>query len=201
MRHRLAPRSGMAFTALAALVVAAFPAAAAEQSIHADPAITIDGAAKSGLVFNGVGAIVGGGGTARLLIDYPPAQRNQVLDYLFKPGYGADVQVLKLEIGGDAEATDAAEPSFEHSRGHINCNAGYEIWLAQQAVLRNKNILLYALQWNAPGWVGRGQENPWTQADIGYLMRWMSCAKQAGLHIGYIGGWNEHQLANGVTPA
>ena len=201
MRHRLAPRSGMAFTALAALVVAAFPAAAAEQSIHADPAITIDGAAKSGRVFNGVGAISGGGGTARLLIDYPEPERSQILDYLFKPGYGANVQVLKLEIGGDAEATDAAEPSFEHSRGHINCTAGYEIWLAQQAVLRNKNILLYALQWNAPGWVGGGQENPWTQADIGYLMRWMGCAKQAGLHIGYLGGWNEHQLANGVTPA
>ncbi len=161
--------------------------------------ITINGT-KPGRTYYGVGAISGGGGTARLLIDYPEPERSQILDYLFKPGYGADVQVLKMEIGGDAEATDAAEPSFEHTPGHINCNAGYEIWLAQQAVALNPHIVLYALQWNAPGWVGDGQENPWTQTDIDYLMSWMNCAKQAGLNIAYLGGWNEHRLLDGVTP-
>src|SRR5262249_10630308 len=122
--------------------------------------------------------------------------------YLFKPGFGANVQVLKLEIGGDAEATDAAEPSFEHTPGHFNCHAGYEMWLAQQAQALNPRIELYALQWNAPGSVRHGQENPWTQTDIRYLMSWMHCATAVyHLKIGYLGGWNEHRLANGVTPA
>src|SRR5215831_2711097 len=58
-------------------------------------------AADRGPVFRGIGAISGGGGNSRLLIDYPPKQRAQVLDYLFKPGYGASLQILKLEIGGD----------------------------------------------------------------------------------------------------
>ena len=94
--------------------------------------VTINGA-RAGPAFQGVGAISGGGGNSRLLIDYPNPQRQQILDYLFKPGYGADLQILKLEIGGDAYATDGAEPSIEQTKGNINCNAGYEFWLAQQA--------------------------------------------------------------------
>jgi hypothetical protein len=161
--------------------------------------ITINGA-RPGPVFDGVGAISGGGGTARLLIDYPKPQRQQILDYLFKPGYGADVQMLKLEIGGDAEASDGSEPSFEHTKGHINCNAGYEIWLAEQAKKLNPRIKFYALQWSAPGWVGDGKQDPWTQTDISYLMSWMHCAKTLGLTVNYLGGWNEH-LPSGPLPA
>jgi len=162
--------------------------------------ITINGT-RRGRVFDGVGAVSGGGGTARLLIDYPEPQRGQILDYLFKPGYGANVQLLKLEIGGDAEATDGAEPSFEHSKGHINCNAGYEMWLARQAKLRNPHIRYYALQWNGPGWIGHGQENPWTKTDIGYLLSWLKCAKGFHLHIGYLGGWDEHLRHGRITAA
>src|SRR2546421_4668114 len=86
-----------------------------------------------GRVFDGLGAISGGGGNSRLLVDYPEPQRSQILDYLFKPGYGANVQVLKIEIGGDANSTHGSEPSVGHGKGTVNCNAGYEVWLAQQA--------------------------------------------------------------------
>src|ERR1700722_14300068 len=58
------------------------------------------------LVYAGVGAVLGGGGNARYLADYPPRQRDQILDYLFKPGYGAQLQILKLEIGGDSDSSD-----------------------------------------------------------------------------------------------
>ncbi len=190
---------------LVAVVIAGLCACGTSVASHAvtasQPAtsITISGA-RPGLEFYGVGAISGGGGTARLLIDYPEPERQQILDYLFKPGYGADVQILKMEIGGDAEATDAAEPSFEHTRGHINCNAGYEMWLAQQALKLNPHIVLYALQWNAPGWVGNGKENPWTKTDYGYLLSWLKCAKQDGLPVQYLGGWNEH-LPHGLVTA
>src|SRR5690349_2994377 len=111
----------------AGMVVAAAPASA-------DAAITIDGS-SNGRVFDGVGAISGGGGNSRLLIDYPEPQRTQLLDYLFKPGYGAAVQLLKLEIGGDTNTTSGAEPSHEHTRGVVDCNRGYEWWLAEQARL------------------------------------------------------------------
>src|SRR6266699_3491721 len=59
--------------------------------------ITIDGT-KAVPAFQGVGAISGGGGNSRLLIDYPEPERSQILAYLFKPNYGATTQPLKLEI-------------------------------------------------------------------------------------------------------
>src|SRR5271165_4919796 len=61
-------------------------------------AIAVDGA-RPGPVFQGIGAISGGGGNSRLLIDYPVRERGQILDYLFSPLFGASLQMLKLEIG------------------------------------------------------------------------------------------------------
>lgn len=143
----------------------------------------------TGRIFDGVGAISGGGGNSRLLRDYPEKQRNEILDYLFKPGFGASLQLLKIEIGGDANSTDGSEPSVEHARGVVNCNAGYEFWLAEQAKLRNPNIKLYGLAWAAPGWIGDGKF--WSPEMVDYLLTWLGCAHAHGLTIDYLGGWNE----------
>jgi hypothetical protein len=166
--------------------------AAAQRAGNAATGVTtlvkVDGA-ETGLAFGGVGAISGGGGNSRLLIDYPAAQRNQILDYLFTPGYGASLQVLKLEIGGDANSTDGSEPSVEHTAGAVNCNAGYEFWLAEQAKRRNPDLKLYGLAWAAPGWIDHGKF--WSKETVDYLMTWMDCAHSHGLKIDYLGGWNE----------
>ena len=146
---------------------------------------------QGGRVYDGVGGVLGGGGNARYLMDYPAAQREQILDYLFKPGYGAALQILKLEIGGDADSTDGAEPSIEHTRGKVNCQAGYEFGIAKQAVRLNPGLKLYGLQWAAPGWVRQGSDHRFTARDIGYLLDWLGCARRQGLRISYLGGWNE----------
>jgi hypothetical protein len=151
--------------------------------------ITVNGDG-GGREYNGVGAVLGGGGTARYLQDYPPAQQAQILDYLFKPGYGASLQLLKLEIGGDGNSSDGAEPSVEHRDGHINCSAGSEFAIARQAVALNPRLKLYGLQWGAPHWVGR-HGSLFTGADIRYLLDWLGCARQQGLTISYLGGWDE----------
>src|SRR6266536_4352567 len=72
--------------------------------------ITIDGT-RAGPAFQGVGAISGGGGNSRLLIDYPEPQRSQILDYLFKPNYGATIQLLKLEISATPTPPTAPRPA------------------------------------------------------------------------------------------
>jgi Glycosyl hydrolase family 59 len=142
-------------------------------------------------VYDGVGAILGGGGNARYLMDYPATQRDQILDYLFKPGYGASLQILKLEIGGDANSSDGSEPSIEHTAGHVNCHAGYELSIAQRAVALNPHLRLYGLQWAGPGLVKTSAEPNFTTADIRYLLNWLGCARRRGLTISYLGGWNE----------
>ena len=173
------------FQATQAPAASAIPDKVLRTSIHLD-------GADGGRVFGGVGAISGGGGNSRLLIDYPAAQRDQILDYLFKPGYGAALQVLKIEIGGDANSTDGSEPSMEHTRGVVDCEAGYEFWLAEQAKLRNPKIKLYGLAWTAPGWIGGGRF--WSQDMVTYLMSWLDCAKSHNLTIDYLGGWNERDF-------
>ncbi len=143
-----------------------------------------------GRTYDGVGAVLGGGGTARYLEDYPRAQRTQIMDYLFKPDYGASLQLLKLEIGGDGNSSDGAEPSAQQTRGHLNCSAGYEFAIARKAVALDPRLKLYGLQWGAPGWVGR-HGSLFTRADIRYLLDWLGCARRNGLTISYLGGWDE----------
>src|SRR5256886_8384990 len=103
--------------------------------------ITINGTA-TGRTFDGIGAISGGGGNSRLLIDYPEPQRSQILDYLYRPNFGAAMQILKVEIGGDTYSTSGAEASHKHSATDLNCDRGYEFWLMEQAKARNPNIKL-----------------------------------------------------------
>jgi Glycosyl hydrolase family 59/Ricin-type beta-trefoil lectin domain/Concanavalin A-like lectin/glucanases superfamily len=165
-----------------------FAALPATSAAAATTAITVNGT-SAGRTFGGVGAISGGGGNTRLLTDYPAAQQQQILDYLFEPGYGASLQILKVEIGGDTNSTDGSESSIEHAEGTINCNNGYEWWLMEQAKALNPNIKLYGLAWGAPGWIGGG--NFWSTDMINYLVAWLNCAASHGLAINYLGGWNE----------
>jgi O-glycosyl hydrolase len=151
-------------------------------------AITLDGTG-SGRRFDGIGAISGGGGNTRLLYDYPEPYRSQVLDYLFTPGVGAALQILKVEIGGDMNSTDGSEASHMHTANDLGCNRGYEWWLMKEAKARNPAIKLYGLAWGAPGWIGGG--NFWSQDMVNYLLKWLGCAKTNGFTIDYLGGWNE----------
>jgi Glycosyl hydrolase family 59/Secretion system C-terminal sorting domain len=151
--------------------------------------ISIDGAG-SGRLYDGIGGLSGGGGTSRLLWDYPAQQRDEILDYLFKPNYGASVQILKVEIGDDANSTNGAEASHMRSRTDSNYNRGYEWWLMEQAKLRNPNIKLYGLEWGGEGWFN--SRNFWSQDNINYIISWIKHAQSDhNLHIDYIGGWNE----------
>jgi O-glycosyl hydrolase len=151
--------------------------------------VTID-AGGGGKVLDGVGAISGGGGNSRLLIDYAEPYRSQILDYLFKPHYGASLQILKVEIGADMDSTDGAESSHMHTAADENYNRGYEWWLMEEARARNPQIKLAALPWGAPHWVGNGTY--WSQDMIAYTIKWLKHAQSDHhLTIDYVGGRNE----------
>jgi O-glycosyl hydrolase len=147
---------------------------------------------SAGRVFDGLGA-VSAGASSRLLIDYPDPQRSQILDYLFKPGYGAALQHFKVEIGADVNSTDGSEPSFMRTPADYNSSRGYEWWLMEEAKMRNPDIILEVLPWGAPGWVGK--DSLYTPAMADYVARFIEAAQRDHhLDIKYAGIWNEKLL-------
>lgn len=183
--------TGRRWLALGAVVAMVWGLAAWSPAGAADgpQAVDVDGS-SGGRTFEGFGG-VSAGAASRLLIDYPPAQRSQILDYLFKPSYGASLQMLKVEVGGDANSTDGTEPSHMRSATEVNCDRGYEWWLMKEAKARNPEIKLAGLEWGAPGWVGAGSQSVWTSQNITYYLAWLDCARKHRLRIDYLGGWNE----------
>jgi len=150
--------------------------------------ILLDGA-NEGRVFDGVGG-VSAGASSRLLMDYPEPQRSQVLDYLFKPGFGASLHSLKVEIGGGVNSTDGTEPTHMRSREDQNYQRGFHWWLMKEARKRNPEIILDSLAWGAPGWIGNGSYFTDDMAD--YLANFLAGAKREhGLEIQYTGVINE----------
>lgn len=100
------------------------------------------------------------------------------------------MHILKVEIGGDTQSTDGTEPSHMHYPNDVDCNRGYEWWLVHEAKKRNPSILVYALSWGVPGWVGNG--NYFSQDNINYQIQFLKCARDnQSIHVDYIGIWNE----------
>jgi hypothetical protein len=151
-------------------------------------ALLVDGSGK-GRIFEGVGGL-SAGATTRFQMDYPEPYKSQILDYLFKPYYGASLQHLKVEIGGDTNSTWGSEPSHMHTRGDQNYNRGYEWWLMREARKRNPKIFIDLLPWGAPGWIGN--HHFYSQDMIDYDLKFINAAHDIyGVDVNYIGIWNE----------
>ncbi len=143
----------------------------------------------NGLLFEGIGAL-SAGASSRLLIEYPEPQRSQIFDYLFLPQYGASIQHLKVEIGGNINSTCGVERSHMDSRTEENYQRGYEWWLMKEAKKRNPDIILDCLAWGAPGWIGNG--NFFSQDMADYVVKFIKGAKtNHDLDFDYTGIWNE----------
>jgi|SRR5579862_693612 len=190
--HLRVSRARASLAPVTAIVAGGLLLIGARASSQPATTIVLDGASK-GRIFDGLGA-ASAGASSRLLIDYPEPQRSQILDYLFKPGYGAALQHLKVEIGADVNSTDGAEPSEMRSATDHDSGRGYEWWLMAEAHKRNPNIVLEILPWGAPRWV-----NPDAKADTlytarmaAYVVDFIRTAKRDyGLDVAYAGLWNE----------
>lgn len=195
MHHHLRPRlarraSTYEIYGLRIACALFFSACVASALESTPPVIAIDGQ-DTGRIYDGIGAL-SAGASSRLLIDYPDPQRGEILDYLFKPGFGAALQINKVEIGGDMNSTDGAEPSHMRTPTEENYRRGYEWWLMVESKKRNPVVKLYGLQWGAPGWINPARNNIHTKENIDYLIKWVQHAKSDyGLEIDYLGDWNE----------
>jgi galactosylceramidase len=157
--------------------------------------IVLDGVAP-GKLFEGVGAVSGGGGTSVLLKDYLEPQRSQILDVLFKPNFAASMQALYVEVGGDGNSTQGSEPTHMRSRNDENYWRGYEWWLMTEAKKRNPGITLDGCAWSCPGWIGDGDF--WSGDMADYYAKWIKGLKSNyGLDLDAIGCRNERGAVTG----
>ena len=87
--------------------------------------------------------------------------------------------MLKVEVGGDAQSSEGTEPSHSHAPNDLNYQRGYEWRLMVEARKRNPDIILGALAWAWPGYIGQGTASPWTNVTLaaGYLVDWMKGAR------------------------
>lgn len=142
-------------------------------------------AASPGRVFEGIGAVSAGAST-RLLVDYPEPQRTEILDFLFKPRFGAGFQHLKVEIGSGENSTCGSEPSHTVTREEMADPKprGYEFWLMAEARKRNPQIILDCLPWAYPHWVG----NRFSQESADWFVAFLEVArKHYGLELDWVG--------------
>jgi hypothetical protein len=146
--------------------------------------------------YDGIGGLSGGGATSTFLQSYPEPQRSLVLDAMFKPGAGASLDILKVEIASDDQTTDGCEAGhWRRAEEAVNCSRGYEWALMKEAVARNPSIQLYGLPWTWAGWLAdpkAEKPSPYfnVSASADYITRWVSCARDAhGLNISLIGLW------------
>lgn len=147
-------------------------------------------AMSQGLRFDGHGAI-SARGTSRLLYDYPESVRSEILDLLFVPGHAASIQVLKVEMGGDAQSGFGTEPSHRRSHDDSVCLRSRTFWLVREARLRNPALVVYVVPWTFPSWVGleRGTESEFYNNDaLDYIVSWLQCANETGAGtVEYVG--------------
>jgi len=193
-QHELTERKGAmassilpAFFALGSALLL-YSSAVAEPSV--ETIIHLD-SSSPGRVFEGVGTL-SAGATSALLAEYPEAIRDDILDLLFKPKFGASFQHLKVEIGSGVNSTCGAEPSHVITPDELSqpVPRGYELWLAAEARKRNPEIILDALPWGTPYWT----TNYSTQEAADWAVAFLELARRHyGLEFQFIGGCqNEH---------
>src|SRR3954465_12741625 len=129
--------------------------AVARAQAHPNTIVRLDGHA-GGPRFDGIGVVDGGGATSVLLKDYPEPQRRQILDMVYRPKFGASVNVLYVEVPGDGNSTQGSMPSHMHVRGDVDYARGYIWWVMTEARRRSPRLSLDGAAWSAPGWIGDG---------------------------------------------
>ena len=133
-----------------------------------------------GRIFRGIGGVTSNGMT-KLLVEYPQAERDEILDFLFTPKFGASFHTVKVEIGSDANGTCGTEPSHMRKEDDFDITRGVGLWLAQEAKRRNPAIILDAIRWGTPAWVTDNEKK------YQYYLNFLTGARDVyGLHFDYL---------------
>lgn len=106
--------------------------------------------------FRGLG-VVTGNNSSRLLIDYKAASPDsywEIMNLLFKPGYGAGLTHIKIELGADINSSSGTEPCVKRTENEkVDITRGAGFIFAADAKKINPDITIDFLRWGEPGWV------------------------------------------------
>ena len=150
-----------------------------------DPQIIEINPDSPGRVFEGIGGV--SASSSILLADYPEPYRSDILDFLFRPKFGAGFQHLKVELGSGVNSTCIAEPSPAVTPEELTnpVPRGWELWLAAEARKRNPQVILDVLPWGTPYFTGAYLD----QVAADWVVAFLDVAKQHyGLDFQYVGG-------------
>ncbi len=149
----------------------------ASGALAAEVAIVVDGR-DQGRTYEGIGG-VSAGASSELLIDYPEPYRSDILDFLFKPRFGASLQHFKGEIGGGENSTCGSEPSHAITPDELANPRprGYELWMMQEARKRNPRIILDCLPWTFPYWAVDSRGRPFTEKSAEWFVAFLRLAR------------------------
>lgn len=180
------------FLILIAVFIASYSCKKKDDIIHIKFDINYEGR-----TYEGIGG-VSAGASSELLIDYPEPYKSDILDYLFKPKFGASLQQLKVEIGADAVVV-GSESSHARNMDELRnpkpeyYQRGYEFWLMKEAQVRNPNMILCALEWAIPAYLS----SHWTQENADYIVQFIKGAKDYwNIDMDYISpGKNESSIS------
>jgi O-glycosyl hydrolase len=125
--------------------------------VFATSVVTINGT-DSGRIFDGIG-MVNSSGTSKLIMDYPANQQADILDFLYKPNFGAGLTIVKNEIGADINSSSGTEPCHQRLQTDTPTARGVNFWICQQAKSRNSAIEFTAGRWGIPAWANASDSN------------------------------------------
>lgn len=142
--------------------------------------ITIDGTC-GGRVFEGIAGVFSNGMT-KLLMDYPEAEREDILRFLFEDHFGASLHHVKVEIGSDVNTSSGTVPSHMRDGDDFDIQRGAELWLASRAKAINPEITTEALRWGTPAWIQNDDDK------YRYYLNFLRGAKENfGITFDYLG--------------
>ena len=165
--------------------------AAEAPTVGARSSLGID-AAQCGRGYEGIGALLNS--DAPWLTAYPPKQLSEILDILFLPKWGANMQVLKLEVGGDGHSTINTESSHMHTeRDEPSFKRGWILPLLREATRRNPSLKVGGLAWSWPNWTKDSVEKK-----VRYLTAWAEGLRnEYNVTLDFIGLQNEGEITGG----
>jgi len=143
-------------------------------------------------------------GSCEVISAMAATQQNQLLNDLYHPTTGLNVNIVRISIG--ASDLSSSSYSYNETSGDVNMNnfslngpdATYLIPMIKKILLINPNIKILATPWTAPrwmktnnSWIGGSLQTQYYAAYAKYFVKYLDAMKAQGITVWGITPQNE----------